>query len=187
MDKITFLNELEHQLKRLPNDVIDDIMNQYENHFYKENEKGKTDREIILSLNKPKHIAKKKYAKYAVNDAEKEPDFSHLRRAVLATIGMSIVTLFFVVVPLIFLLLLIIISIFISLGMILAPIIVFLTQLYSGITQFSLSNYLFSFAYSGLGIMLFVIIVKVVCLLRIALLRYLKWNINFIKKGTFQS
>ncbi|PTH69319.1 hypothetical protein BU586_10205, partial [Staphylococcus agnetis] len=38
MDKITFLNELEHQLKRLPNDVIDDIMNQYENHFYKENE-----------------------------------------------------------------------------------------------------------------------------------------------------
>lgn len=187
MDKITFLNELEHQLKRLPNDVVDDIMNQYETHFYKENEKGKMDREIILSLNKPKHIAKKKYAKYAVTDAENKPDFDHLRRAVLATIGMSIVTLFFVVVPLIFLLLLIIMSLFISLGMILAPIIVFLAHIYSGLSEFSLSNYLFSFAYTGLGLMFLVIIIKIVCFLRKALLKYLKWNINFIKKGTFQS
>lgn len=80
MDKITFLNELEHQLHRLPNQVADQIMNQYENHFFKENEKGKTDSEILKTLDSPKQIAKKKYAKYAVKDAEKKPDFNHLRR-----------------------------------------------------------------------------------------------------------
>lgn len=186
MDKITFLNELEHQLKRLPNQLVDNVMNQYETHFYKENEKGKSDSEIIQALDKPKQIAKKKYAKYAVKDAEIKPDFNHIRRAVFATIGMSIITLFFIVVPLIFILLFIIIGTFIALGMILTPIIVFITNIYAGLAQFSLTNYLFSFAYSGLGLMLFVLIVKFLCLLRNGLIRYLKWNINFIKKGTFQ-
>lgn len=187
MDKITFLNELEHQLHRLPNQVADQIMNQYENHFFKENEKGKTDSEILKTLDSPKQIAKKKYAKYAVKDAEKKPDFNHLKRAVAATIGMSLITLIFVVVPLIFLILLIIVGMFMTLGMVLAPLIVLMTNLFADLHQISVSNYLFSFAYCGLGLMFFVVIVKFVCLLRDALIRYLKWNINFIKKGTFQS
>ena len=187
MDKITFLNELEHQLKRLPNHVTDQVMNQYENHFFKENEKGKTDSEIIKMLDSPKQIAKKKYAKYAVKNAEIKPDFNHLKRAVAATIGMSLITLLFVVIPLIALSLLIIIGMFITLGMVLAPFIVFITNIFADFQQISVSNYLFSFAYCGLGLMFFVVIIKFICLLRDALIRYLKWNINFIKKGTFQS
>ncbi|WP_390575123.1 HAAS signaling domain-containing protein, partial [Staphylococcus pseudintermedius] len=43
MDKITFLNELEYQLHRLPNHVVDEVMNEYENHFYREGLDGKSD------------------------------------------------------------------------------------------------------------------------------------------------
>ncbi|EOD4286519.1 DUF1700 domain-containing protein [Staphylococcus pseudintermedius] len=47
MDKITFLNELEYQLHRLPNHVVDEVMNEYENHFYREGLDGKSDEAIV--------------------------------------------------------------------------------------------------------------------------------------------
>lgn len=102
MDKITFLNELEYQLHRLPNHVVDEVMNEYENHFYREGLDGKSDEAIVNALDTPKQIAKQHYAKYAVKNAEKKPDVTHLVRAVFATIGMSMITLFFIVIPLFF-------------------------------------------------------------------------------------
>ncbi|HCA7399633.1 TPA: DUF1700 domain-containing protein [Staphylococcus pseudintermedius] len=187
MDKITFLNELEYQLHRLPNHVVDEVMNEYENHFYREGLDGKSDEAIVNALDTPKQIAKQRYAKYAVKNAEKKPDVTHLVRAVFATIGMSMITLFFIVIPLFFVGLLVLIGTFLALGMLLSPLLLLITDVWSGMFSFSLSNYLYSFAYLGLGMMFIVMIVKLIAAIKKLLIKYLKWNVNFIKKGTSQS
>ncbi|QLK86435.1 DUF1700 domain-containing protein [Staphylococcus sp. 17KM0847] len=184
MDKITFLNELEYQLHKLPGHKIDDIMNSYENYFYEEGLKGYADSEIVHSLDTPKQIAKQKYAQYALNNAETKPDVSHIVRAVIATIGVSIVTFCFVLIPLVIVSPFILAFAFASLGMILSPLIVFIWNIWAGLHHFSVSNYLFSFAYFGLGTMFLVVVVKLLIGIRNWLIRYLKWNMNFIKKGT---
>ncbi|MDR5603063.1 DUF1700 domain-containing protein [Staphylococcus coagulans] len=184
MDKITFLNELEYQLHRLPDDKIDEVMNTYENYFYQEGRKGKTDRAIVKELDTPKQIAKQQYAKYAVKNAESKPDVAHIAHAVFATIGMSVITLFFILVPLFFVMIITLLGTFIALGMLLSPILLLIMNIWSGLHSFSLSNYLFSFAYLGLGAMFLVIIIKFIIAIRNLLIRYLKWNVNFIKKGT---
>ena len=184
MDKITFLNELEYQLHKLPKDKIDEVMTTYENHFYDESQKGFTDREIVHALDSPKQIAKKKYAKYAVTHAENKPNLSHMTHAVVATIGVSIINFCFILIPVMLVLIILLAATFVSLGMILAPVIVFIWNIWAGLENFSLSNYLFSFAYLGLGTMFLVAIVKCFITLRHLLIRYMKWNMNFIKKGT---
>ncbi|MDO5376424.1 MAG: DUF1700 domain-containing protein [Staphylococcus rostri] len=184
MDKITFLNELEYQLHKLPQDKIDEVMYTYENHFYEEAKKGYTDKEIVAALDSPKQIAKEKYVKYALKNAETRPNIPHMIRAVLATIGMSIVTFIFILVPLLIVLTIMTAATFISLGMILAPIILFIWNIWAGLQNFSVSNYLFSFAYLGLGTMFLVIIIKLLIGIRHLLIRYMKWNMKFIKKGT---
>ncbi|ARJ50195.1 HAAS signaling domain-containing protein [Staphylococcus lutrae] len=184
MDKITFLNELEYQLHRLPNHIVDEVMNEYENHFYEEGLNGKSDRDIVKALDTPKQIAKQRYAKYAVKDAENKPDMAHIARAVLATIGMSVVTFSFILIPLFFVGLLMLLGTFVALGMLLSPLLLLITNIWSGLYPFSLSNYLFSFAYLGLGTMFLVIIIKLGLTIRKWLIKYLKWNVNFIKKGT---
>ncbi|MCS4486932.1 DUF1700 domain-containing protein [Staphylococcus americanisciuri] len=184
MDKITFLNELEYQLHKLPQDKIDEVMTKYENHFYQEAQKGHSDKAIVAALDSPKQIAKRKYAKYALNDAERRPNIPHMMRAVVATVGVSIITLCFILIPLTIVLIVMAAATFVSLGMILAPLILFIWNMWAGIQNFSLSNYLFSFAYLGLGTMFLVIIIKLLIAIRHLLIRYMKWNVNFIKKGT---
>ncbi|WMZ47879.1 DUF1700 domain-containing protein [Staphylococcus pseudintermedius] len=112
---------------------------------------------------------------------------THLVRAVFATIGMSMITLFFIVIPLFFVGLLLLIGTFLALGMLLSPLLLLITDVWSGMFSFSLSNYLYSFAYLGLGMMFIVMIVKLIAAIKKLLIKYLKWNVNFIKKGTSQS
>ncbi|REH85363.1 HAAS signaling domain-containing protein [Staphylococcus felis] len=184
MDKITYLNELEHRLKKLPSYRIDEVMTKYEQYFYEEGENGKTDKEIVKMLDSPKKVAKQSYAAYAVKNAEKKPDFVHITRALVATIGMSIITLFIIMIPLFFVSLFVLAGAFISIGMILAPAIVLISTMWVGVQYFSLSNFIFSMSFLGLGIVFIVIITKIVLVIRYAIIRYLTWNINFIKKGT---
>ena len=47
MDKITFLNELELELDELPREEKDKLMDDYENHFYEQESKGKSKRYYI--------------------------------------------------------------------------------------------------------------------------------------------
>ena len=58
MDKITFLNELELALDDLPRREKDNKMYEYENLFYEEELKGKTEEQIVNKLKDPYDIAK---------------------------------------------------------------------------------------------------------------------------------
>ena len=53
MDKITFLNELETELDDLPRKEKDKVMNEYEDIFYNQETKGKTDAQILDDLKNP--------------------------------------------------------------------------------------------------------------------------------------
>lgn len=90
-------------------------------------------------------------------------------------------------IPLFFVGLLLLIGTFLALGMLLSPLLLLITDVWSGMFSFSLSNYLYSFAYLGLGMMFIVMIVKLIAAIKKLLIKYLKWNVNFIKKGTSQS
>lgn len=183
LNKITYLNELEYRLDKLPSRQVDEIMSQYENIFYEEGAKGKTDKDIIRKLDTPKKIAKQKYAAYAVKNAERKPDFKHILSALIATIGISLITLLIVMIPLLIVLLIILVGTFISIGMVLAPVLVIISSIWVGLQYFSLSNLIFSISFLGLGIIFVVIILKLLLLVRYAIIKYLTWNIQLFKKG----
>lgn len=63
MDKITFLNELETELDDLPRKEKDKVMNEYEDIFYNQETKGKTDAQILDDLKNPYTIGKEIKAK----------------------------------------------------------------------------------------------------------------------------
>ncbi|MBI5974772.1 DUF1700 domain-containing protein [Staphylococcus canis] len=183
MDKITYLNELEQRLHKLPASRVDEIMSLYEQYFFEAEKKGKSAKEIVQTLDSPKKVAKQNYATYAVKKAQHKPDIPHILRALFATIGMSIITLIFVLIPLLFTLLFITIGVLISVGMVLAPIIILVSTAWVGFQYFSLSNLLFGLSYFGLGVTFLVIIAKLLLAIRYLVIRYLTWNINLFKKG----
>ena len=76
MDKITFLNELELELDELPREEKDKLMDDYENHFYEQESKGKSEKDIISDLKEPHDIGNEVKAKEAISNAKVTPNLS---------------------------------------------------------------------------------------------------------------
>ena len=84
MDKITFLNELETELDDLPRKEKDKVMNEYEDIFYNQETKGKTDAQILDDLKNPYTIGKEIKAKEAISHAKVTPNFRNIVKAIMA-------------------------------------------------------------------------------------------------------
>ena len=59
MNKIDFLNELYHYIRRLPRDERNKIMREYREYFSKGEEAGKTERQICMELGSPYECARR--------------------------------------------------------------------------------------------------------------------------------
>lgn len=184
MNKITFLNELEYELDKLSRTERDQIMYHYEGVFYEAEKQNRSEEDVLRELETPKKIAKKYYAKYAINHAEDTPNTQNILRAIFATVGLSIFSLLFVLIPVIIATLLLIIILFIAIIFILAPVLLFVANVISDFNMSSLTNYLFSFAYMGLGIVFMIVAFKFASLVYRLILRYLNWNIRTIRGNT---
>ncbi|MDU0444532.1 DUF1700 domain-containing protein [Staphylococcus haemolyticus] len=179
MDKITFLNELELELDELPREEKDKLMDDYENHFYEQESKGKSEKDIISDLREPHEIGKEVKAKEAISYAKVTPNLRNIIRAIMASLSLGVLSFFFIIIPIvIFIALLFIVFIF-SVFLISLPLIISMSII-KGIVD-SFSNFLFSISYAGLGIVLFVVTMKITQNLYRLVLKYLTWYIQTVK------
>ena len=171
MDKITFLNELELELDELPRKEKDKLMDDYENHFYEQESKGKSEKDIISDLREPHDIGK---------EVKVTPNLRNIIRAIMASLSLGVLSFFFIIIPIvIFIALLIVVFIF-SVFLISLPLIIISMSIIKGIVD-SFSNFLFSISYAGLGIVLFVVTMKITQNLYRLVLKYLTWYIQTVK------
>ena len=104
MSREKFLESLRNQLKNIPNEEIEEILQDYRDHITIGMENGRNEEELIKSLGDPKEIAKQLNANYHIKNAETKTSASNIIRALYATAGLGFFNLIFVL-PLFFIIL----------------------------------------------------------------------------------
>ena len=99
MNKKTFLQTLKKELKGLPEEEIDEILDDYEEHFAIGKKKRRKEETIAKELGNPKTLAKQYKTTYHIKQAEKKQSAQNILRAVLASLGMTFFNLIFVLGP----------------------------------------------------------------------------------------
>lgn len=181
LDKITFLNELEQELDNLPKAERDKVMYEYEQYFFEQESEGKNEYQIIGALEPPKKIGKEINARSAIVSAEYRTNARTILRAIMASLGMGILSLVIILIPMIFVGGFMLILLCAAMVLVISPLLLIIHGLLNSMFSLAISNYLFAFAFSGLGIVLFVIIAKLAELVYRLILKYLRWNIRTIK------
>ncbi|MCE5090985.1 DUF1700 domain-containing protein [Staphylococcus devriesei] len=180
MDKITFLNELELELDQLPRDEKDTLMNDYENYFYEQENRGKSEQEILSNLKEPHIIGKEAKAKKAISYAKVTPNLHNIIRAIMASLSLGAISFFFIIIPILMFLFVLFFAFLFSLSLLCLPLLLIITSIVRGIPN-SLSNILFSISYAGIGIILLVLIIKTTQNIYRLVLKYLSWYIQRVK------
>lgn len=181
LDKITFLNELEQELDKLPRSERDKVMYEYEEYFFDQESEGKNEYQIIGALESPKKIGKELMARNAIVSAEFRPNINAIVRAIMASLGMGILSLIIILIPMIFVGIFMFILLLVALFFSLSPLLLIINGIINDNFSFAISNYLFAISYTGLGLLLFVIIAKFAQFVYRVILKYLRWNIKTIK------
>lgn len=181
LDKITFLNELEQELDKLPRSERDKVMYEYEEYFFDQESEGKNEYQIIGALESPKRIGKELMARNAIVSAEFRPNINTIVRAIMASLGMGILSLIIILIPMIFVGIFMFILLLVALFFSLSPLLLIINGIINDNFSFAISNYLFAISYTGLGLLLFVIIAKFAQFVYRVILKYLRWNIKTIK------
>lgn len=97
MDKQTFLKRLEERLRFLAEAERKDILYDYEEHINAAVENGEDENAVIEKLGSPEIIARQFNASRTIRQAEDNKTTGNMLRAVLATMGVSLFNLIFVV------------------------------------------------------------------------------------------
>ena len=181
LDKITFLNELEQELSSIPSAERDSVMYEYEQYFFEQEREGKNEYQIIGALESPKKIGKEIKAKNAIVSAEYRPNAKSILRAIMASLGMGILSLIIILIPMIFIGSFMFVLLLVALFLAISPILLIIHGSLYNMFSLAISNYLFAFSFTGLGIVLFVIIAKLAQFVYRLILKYLRWNIKTIK------
>ncbi|EGS40552.1 hypothetical protein SEVCU116_1720 [Staphylococcus capitis VCU116] len=180
MDKITFLNELELALDDLPRREKDNKMYEYENLFYEEELKGRSEEQIVNKLKDPYDIAKEIKAKSAISYDKSKPTIQNITRAIIASLSLGILSLFIILVPVAIIAFLILLLMFTAVCLLFSPLILISYSIINGFYN-SLSNILFSISLTGLGIIFIVLTLKIIGLVHNLILKYLSWYIKTVK------
>ncbi len=97
LNKNQYLKELRTELKQLPKEDFEPIMEDFEEHFKIGLTRGRSEKEIIESLGNPKTIAKHVKADLLVKQVEEKTSFINFLRALYAIIGLGVFNLVFVI------------------------------------------------------------------------------------------
>lgn len=189
MNKAEFFEKLKEQLTGVPESTQNEILADYEEHFTVGIENGKTEEEIAKRLGDPSNIAKEVKTYSLIQKAETQKSASNLTQAVLATLGVSVFNILFIVGPYLGIAGMILGFVFCSLmlifggliGAILVAASPYFTSIEVGIHP--AAGFMICLALLFLGIFCLIVnyfLVKGFYRLTIA---YLKLNINIIKKG----
>ena len=195
MNKKEFLESLINQLKNIPKEEVDEILQDYRDHITIGMENGRNEEELIKSLGDPKEIAKQLNANYHIKNAETKTSPSNIFRAFYATAGLGFFNLIFVLPLFIIILALLFVLFAVPLSLIFAGIIVIIACVSNLLTpDYFLKNFQLAFsAPEAVGAILISIgLVSLGLLILIAayyasksvfklVLRYLKFNLKIIQ------
>lgn len=188
MNKTDYIKILASTLKELPQQEKDEIIYDYEEHFRNGIESGKTEEEISISLGDPKTIARQYNALNSVKAVSDHTSAQNLLKAIFAISVLGLFNLIFVLAPFLSIAVLLlsfyIIGIAMTLsgiaGVIMVPIAPLTNYINLGINSFS--AICFSVAMAALGILFFIFSCYVNKLFFKLTVKYLQWNLQFIKK-----
>ena len=171
----------------LPKDELDDILSDYTEHFSIGKANGRTDEELWRSLGSPEDIAREIRVMHLVKKAENVRSCRNIFHAVVATLGLGLFNLVFVLAP--FILLIMMLLVFFLLGMMVtffgfAGIVYSLLQLI-GVSAFSVWYSPIAGVFISTGMMTtgLLVVIGNYYLARffyLVCIRYLKWNISII-------
>lgn len=183
-----FIRILKERLEgTLAREELDDIVSDYSEHFRMGKESGRTDEELVKSLGSPEDIARELKALHLVKKAENTKSCGNIFHAVIATLGLGLFNLVFVLVP--FIILLVMLFVIFTAGVLFAvfgPVcfVVSLLQL-AGLPAFTLwlnpaAGAFFALGITTLGLLLIIGDYYLARFFYRIGIRYLKWNISVI-------
>lgn len=195
MTKIEFLESLRDQLKNIPKEQIDEILQDYRDHINIGIEKGRNEEELIKSLGDPREIAKQMNANYSIKNAEEKTSARNIFRALYATAGLGFFNLIFVLPLFIIILVLLVVLFAVPLSLIFAGIIVIIANVGNFLApDYFFKNYevaisvpeavgtsLISIGLISMGLLILIAAYYVTKPVFKLVLRYLKFNLNIIQ------
>jgi uncharacterized membrane protein len=171
----------------LPKEELDDILSDYTEHFAIGKANGRTDDELWKSLGSPEDVAREIRVMHLVKKAEDNRSCRNIFHAVVATLGLGLFNLVFVLVP--FILLVVMLVVIFMIGVMvtfagLAGIVYSLLQLV-GLSDFSvwlspLAGMFISIGMVSTGLLMVIGDYYLSRLCYHTCIRYLKWNISVI-------
>ncbi|RFB11395.1 DUF1700 domain-containing protein [Bacillus sp. HNG] len=182
MNKKEFLSDLERQLRKLPKDEKEDILQDYEEYFLMGVEQGKTEGQIAESLGSPKQLSKELLANFHIEKMEVTSSTRHMFRAVWAVIGLGFVNLLLVLGPFLVILALLAAGWIAGIAGGISPLLVFANAIvYPEI--FEWFDVFFSIGLCGLGLFISIGMYYATVGVKNGFLRYLKFNVYIVKGG----
>jgi uncharacterized membrane protein len=183
-----FLENLEKNLRGMPKEEINDILDDFREYFDVGSERGRPEDEIILSFGNPKNIAKQIKAESYIKKAEANTSAANITRAVFTTVGLSFFNIIFIlpVFAVIFSILAALFAAAISIGAagISGTVASFFYPLYSQYFTFTINSAVLIFAFIGMGafgILFFIGDIYLAKLIYRLTVKYLKLNISIVK------
>ncbi len=195
MNKEVFLEKLKRDLKNIPEQDIEEILQDYAEHISIGLKNGRDEAEIIKSLGDPADIAKQINADYHIKKAENKTSTINIFRAIYASAGMGVMNLLFML-PLLFGLLLLLFLLYaIPFLLIMGSQIVLIAcaasilvpDFFAEISGFVLSPpeliavFFTNLGCVSLGYLILIGAYHITALLYRHVLRYLKFNLSIIK------
>jgi uncharacterized membrane protein len=171
----------------LPKDELDDIISDYSEHFTIGKANGRTDEELWQSLGSPDDVARELRVMHLVKKAEDDRSCRNIFHAVVATLGLGLFNLVFVLVP--FIILVVMLLVIFILGVVitfsgLSAVVFSLLQIL-GFSAFSiwlspLAGVFFSIGMTSTGLLIVIGSYYLARFFSHVGIRYLKWNIRVI-------
>lgn len=186
MNKDYYLKLLKRYLGHINNDEKQDILNEYETHFYSGKQEGKSEEQISQELGNPKSIAKELRATAAVERAKSNSSISNIFSAIIAVMGLSLFNFFIILFPAVMIFFAIVSLILFTISMLGAPIMLIVKGFIDGFSSIILYDVFMAGLMFGIGLMVVVITIYIIKWIYIMIVKYLKWNVSVVK-GSVQS
>jgi uncharacterized membrane protein len=188
-NKQEYIRLLRNRLEgTLPADELEDLLMDYSEHFRMGKANGRSDEELWRSLGSPDDVAREIRAVHLVKKAEDVRSCSNIFHAIIATLGLGLFNLVFVLAP--FMLLLVMLLVVFIIGVLFAvfgPVAFIWSVLQlagvavSGVWLSPLAGVFISVGITALGLLLIIGDYYLARFFYHAGIRYLKWNIGVIK------
>lgn len=178
-----FLKKLENAIHPLTSDEREEILQDYKEHFAAGKEEGNTEEAIADALGSPEKLGKEILATYHVSVATSKTTTGNVLRAVWAGVGLGFFNLVIVLGPFLAIAGIVFGGWATAIALSLSPLLIPVNLLiYPG--TFIWSDLFFMLTTCGLGILLGLGVYYVSKGLIRVFLRYLQWNISFVRGGS---